>query len=107
MPFSLAASLVKMRHRAARRLPGVAQFKIIFPLNMPKATRRAFLIVPRSFPAQADIIAHIMRTSFRRKADKGRYCVGVAVADDGVSDVAVGLDGGTLFHSGDEQHLQL
>ena len=49
---------------------------------------------------QADIIAHTMRTSFRRKADKGRYCVGVAVADDGVGDVAVGLDGGTLFHGG-------
>ena len=57
--------------------------------------------------AQADIIAHIMRTSFRRKADKGRYCVSVAVADDGVGDVTVGLDGGTLFHGGDEQHLQL
>ena len=56
---------------------------------------------------QADIIAHTMRTSFRRKADKRRYCVGVAVADDGVGDVAVGLDGGTLFHGGDEQHLQL
>ena len=43
----------------------------------------------------------------RCKAEKGRDGVGVAVADDGVSDVAVGLDGGTLFHSGDEQHLQL
>ena len=29
------------------------------------------------------------------------------MADDGVGDVAVGLDGGTLFHGGDEQHLQL
>ena len=48
-----------------------------------------------------------MRTSFRRKADKGRDSIGVAVADDGVGDVAVGLDGGTLFHGGDEQHLQL
>ena len=62
MPFSLAASLVKMRHRAARRLPGVAQFKIIFPLNMPKATRRAFLIVPRSFPAQPEHHSAARRT---------------------------------------------
>ena len=43
----------------------------------------------------------------RCKADKGRDGVGVAVADDGVGNVAVGLDGGALFHGGDEQHLQL
>ena len=42
-----------------------------------------------------------------RKADKGRDGVGVAMADDGVGDIAVGLDGGALFHGGDEQHLQL
>ena len=29
------------------------------------------------------------------------------MAHDGIGDVAVGLDGGALFHGGDEQHLQL
>ena len=43
-----------------------------------------------------------MRTSFHRKADKRRYCVSVAVADDGVGDVAVGLDGGALLDGGEE-----
>ena len=50
-------------------------------------------------------IAHTMRTSFRRKADKRRYCIRITVPYDGVGDVAVGLDGGALFYGGDEQHL--
>ena len=29
------------------------------------------------------------------------------MADDGVGDIAVGLDGGALFHGGDEQHIRL
>ena len=33
--------------------------------------------------------------------------VGVAVAHDGIGDVAVRLDSGALFHGGDEDHLQL
>ena len=42
---------------------------------------------------------------FLRNADKGRDGVGIAVADDGVGDIAVGLDGGALLDGGDEQDL--
>ena len=36
-----------------------------------------------------------------------RNGVGIAVAHDGIGNVAVGLDGRALFHGGDEQNLQL
>ena len=47
LPFSVMTPPVKMEHRSVRRRSGVPKYKIIFPLNMRKATRSAFKIVPR------------------------------------------------------------
>ena len=48
-----------------------------------------------------------IRSRIERVIQIGGNGVGVAMAHDGIGDVAVGLDGGALFHGGDEQYLQL
>jgi hypothetical protein len=40
---------VKKQLRKIRRFSGVANLKIIFPLNMPRAQRRAFKIIKRQY----------------------------------------------------------
>ena len=42
MPFAAQTPPVKTQCRAVRRPPGIALFKIFFPLKMRRATRRAF-----------------------------------------------------------------
>ena len=42
MPFPVTTSPVKMEYRSVRRRSGIPKFKILFPLNMPRAKRRAF-----------------------------------------------------------------
>ena len=46
MPLPITTPPVKMQSRSVRRRSGFALLKIIFPLFMRKATRRAFQIVP-------------------------------------------------------------
>ena len=45
LPFAVTTPPVKMQCRTARRLSGIALFKIIFPLWMRRAQRSAFKIV--------------------------------------------------------------
>ena len=48
LPFPATTPPVKMQCRSVRRRSGIALLKIIFPLNMRRATRSAFQIVPRA-----------------------------------------------------------
>ena len=48
LPFPATTPPVKMQSRSVRRRSGFALLKIIFPLFMRRATRRAFQIVPLS-----------------------------------------------------------
>ena len=53
LPFSSTTPPVKRQFWKIRRFSRIAKFKIILPLNMPRATRRAFKIVPHSQKAAA------------------------------------------------------